>query len=415
MRRLFDILIASLLLLLSLPILCVGWWGRRRSVVVHGRLGVPLRYTALRGFARHRRLRPLCYLPLLVEIIAGRLSFVGPRPVWAARPAPGYVKSAARPGLVSPYLLQQRANIAHDGRDLADLRCVRGLTVKSYFSLLLRFFVSLVIGGKPRIVRDRIELLDIAIANYTMSDAVQRIGQLAQGAHCQQVAFVNPDCLNIAHRDADYHAVLDRTPLVFADGIGIHLALKWFVGTAMQDNVNGTDMFPRLCRLAEESALPIYFIGGQPGIAEAVAANAQQRFPRLQVAGYRDGYFSADETAAVIDTINQSGARILLTAMGAPRQEKWIDQHRSQLRCGVAIGVGGLFDFYAGRIRRAPLWMREIGLEWVYRLLQEPGRMWRRYVIGNPLFLWRAWRWARATKPCTRSAAIHSVAPPTHG
>ena len=119
------------------------------------------------------------------------------------------------------------------------------------------------------------------------------------------------------------------------------------------------------------------------------------RYPGLRIVGARDGYFGPEEEEGVVEAINRSGARILLVAFGAPRQELWLQRWRDRLEPGVCMGVGGLFDFYSGRIPRAPAWMRELGLEWVFRLMQEPGRMWRRYVIGNPLFLSRVWRQAR--------------------
>jgi len=120
-----------------------------------------------------------------------------------------------------------------------------------------------------------------------------------------------------------------------------------------------------------------------------------QRFPDLRIAGARDGYFTTEEEPAVVAEINDSGAAILLVAFGVPRQELWIASRRNELKTPVCLGVGGLFDFYSGRIARAPVWMREIGLEWVWRMLQEPKRMWRRYIIGNPLFLSRVWRQMR--------------------
>jgi hypothetical protein len=110
------------------------------------------------------------------------------------------------------------------------------------------------------------------------------------------------------------------------------------------------------------------------------------------IAGVRDGYFAPEESPAVLDQINQSGADILLAAFGAPRQEMWLAEQADRLAPPVRLGVGGLFDFYSGRVPRAPQWMREIGMEWLFRLTQEPGRLRRRYVIGNPLFLYRVWR-----------------------
>jgi N-acetylglucosaminyldiphosphoundecaprenol N-acetyl-beta-D-mannosaminyltransferase len=167
------------------------------------------------------------------------------------------------------------------------------------------------------------------------------------------------------------------------------------LGQGLRANVNGTDLFPHLCEAAARENLPIFLLGARPGIAQAAADAMVQRYPDLKVAGARDGYFGPDEDKTVVEAINASGAQILLAAFGAPRQELWIARWREHLTVAVAMGVGGLFDFYSGRIPRAPVWMREIGLEWVYRLLQEPGRMWRRYVIGNPIFLYRVWQQAR--------------------
>jgi N-acetylglucosaminyldiphosphoundecaprenol N-acetyl-beta-D-mannosaminyltransferase len=163
----------------------------------------------------------------------------------------------------------------------------------------------------------------------------------------------------------------------------------------LRENVNGTDLFPRLCEAASQAGLSIYLLGARPGIAEAAANKMRERYPGLHIAGARDGYFSPEEEAGVVAGINASGAAILLVAFGVPRQELWIERWRTDLQPRVCLGVGGLFDFYSGRIARAPVWMREIGLEWVWRLLQEPKRMWRRYIIGNPLFLSRVWRQTR--------------------
>jgi N-acetylglucosaminyldiphosphoundecaprenol N-acetyl-beta-D-mannosaminyltransferase len=197
--------------------------------------------------------------------------------------------------------------------------------------------------------------------------------------------------LNIAWRDPAYKATLRACDRVFADGIGLRLGGR-MLGVELRDNVNGTDMYPLLCQAAAKAGRSLYLLGARPGVAAAAAAAMRTRFPGLIIAGARDGYFSADEEDAVIEAINRSGAAILLVAMGAPRQEQWIARHRARLLPPIAMGVGGLFDFYSGRIRRAPPWMRKTGLEWVYRLLQEPGRMWRRYLIGNPLFLYRVSR-----------------------
>ena len=111
----------------------------------------------------------------------------------------------------------------------------------------------------------------------------------------------------------------------------------------------------------------------------------------MKIAGFHDGYFTEQQESSIIEMINHSGAAILLVGFGVPKQELWLALNREQLNPSVCMGIGGLFDYYSGRIPRAPVWMREIGLEWSWRLMQEPSRMWKRYIIGNPLFLYRVW------------------------
>jgi N-acetylglucosaminyldiphosphoundecaprenol N-acetyl-beta-D-mannosaminyltransferase len=142
----------------------------------------------------------------------------------------------------------------------------------------------------------------------------------------------------------------------------------------------------------------MFFLGARAGIAELAAQNMQGRYPDLCIAGTHDGYFSPEEESGVIRTINESGAKILFVAFGAPRQELWLAQHHEALAPSLRLGVGAALDFYSGSIPRAPQWLREIGFEWAYRLYLEPGRMWRRYVVGNPLFLYRVWLQSREPK-----------------
>jgi N-acetylglucosaminyldiphosphoundecaprenol N-acetyl-beta-D-mannosaminyltransferase len=119
-----------------------------------------------------------------------------------------------------------------------------------------------------------------------------------------------------------------------------------------------------------------------------------QKYPRLKICGFRSGYFDHDKDSdIVIGEINDSRPDILLVAFGAPLQEKFIRKNAQKIEARVLMGVGGLFDFYSGRIARAPYWMRQLGMEWVFRLMKEPRRMWKRYIIGNPVFLYRVFRW----------------------
>lgn len=233
-----------------------------------------------------------------------------------------------------------------------------------------------------------IRLMGTRIDNLSMDEAIAAIQQRMDGDGPTQVSFVNADCVNIAYRVPEYQQVLDRSGLVFADGIGMKIA-GCVLRQPVRENVNGTDLFPRLCRALVGSQRRLYLLGGRPGVADAVARWVQTHFPGVQICGTRDGYFGPREEPAVVREIAAAQADLLLVAMGAPRQEQWIARYLNQLDCKVAMGVGGLFDFYSERIPRAPYWMRKRGLEWAYRLWQEPRRLARRYLLGNPLFLWR--------------------------
>ena len=140
----------------------------------------------------------------------------------------------------------------------------------------------------------------------------------------------------------------------------------------------------------------MFLLGAAPGVAARMRQNLSDTYPGLDVVGEQHGYFDhADESSSVIEKINALKPNIVLVAFGAPMQEKWIHEHYKQIDSNVLIGVGGLFDFYSGDKKRAPLWMRKSGIEWMYRLYLEPGRLWRRYIIGNPLFMLRILRWKK--------------------
>jgi len=236
--------------------------------------------------------------------------------------------------------------------------------------------------------RERVCLLGIQVDNLTISDAVEAITQRAAGPDLAQVCFLNADCVNISRRDRQYLEVLHQADLVLPDGIGLRMA-GWAAGVRLRENVNGTDLFPRLCEALSGTGKRLFLLGAEPGVAEATRDWVARRYPGVSIAGCRHGYFSPDEDRAVVEQIARSGADVLLVAFGAPRQDLWIHRNLGALGVKVAMGVGGLFDFYSGRIPRAPSWMRRLGLEWLYRLYQEPGRLWKRYLIGNPVFLTR--------------------------
>lgn len=231
-----------------------------------------------------------------------------------------------------------------------------------------------------------LELLGLSITNITKEEALDRIDATTESLHTMH--FVNAHCINVAAKDAEYHAILANADALFADGSGIRLAGST-LGCPIVDNVNGTDLFPLLCSRFAKTGKRMFLLGSAPGVAEKAARWAEEYTGSSIIAGTYHGYFKTGEESSVIEAINASGAELLLVALGVPRQEKWIASVRSLLQVPLCMGVGALFDFYSGTVSRAPLWMRKIGLEWVWRLLLEPGRMWRRYIVGNVVFIVR--------------------------
>ena len=233
-----------------------------------------------------------------------------------------------------------------------------------------------------------IDIRDIRLTNISNEDAENAIDAALNTKVPVSIAFVNADCVNLAASDPAYRETLNCMDWVFTDGIGMKIAGK-MLGQPVRENVNGTDLFPRLCAQFSISGHRVFLLGAKPGVAAKVAQWATATYPGLRIAGTQDGYFRQDDIEQVIATIRQSGADVLFVAMGAPLQENWIRQYAEKSGATVTLGVGGLFDYYSGHMPRAPLWMRHLGLEWVFRLIQEPGRLWKRYLLGNWLFMAR--------------------------
>lgn len=252
-----------------------------------------------------------------------------------------------------------------------------------------RFSTALSKSRRPEIGPKRIlkteRVLGYDVVNAGMAEAVYWIADRAQSRTPTQIAFLNAHCANIARKDWRYRDTLENVDALLPDGSGISLAAKLDRKT-LGENLNGTDLFGPLCRCLAFRNIPVFFLGGRDGVAQAAAENTIAECPNLTVAGTHHGYFSPREEDEVIAKINASGARVVFVAFGVPSQETWIARVRHRLHAPVILGVGGLLDFASGRIPRAPLWMRKSGTEWLYRLKCEPRRMWQRYLIGNVTF-----------------------------
>ena len=387
-RRALDFLLSAIAVAALSPLFLLVYVGGRR-IARDRRLGrwgcVFHRFSFTSG--------PLRNLPALFNVLRGEMSWIGPRAVSPDEVSPldraAWRRFNVRPGLICLWWIRKRANIAYGSESESDSEYLDTRGVWNDFGIALRSIPAVLYGEGIALAPDRIELLGVPIDNLTMDEAVDTIIARTQSSAPAQICFVNADCVNITYRDREYRDLLRGCAMVLGDGIGVKLAGR-ILNSNIRQNVNGTDLFPELCRALEQSGAGLYLLGGKPGVVEDVASWIRERHPNLRIAGHRHGFFAAEETDSVTAEIRASGADLLLVAFGVPKQEKWIRHHLDATGVRVAIGVGGLFDFYSGRIPRAPVWMREAGFEWLYRFLQEPRRMWRRYFVGNVVFLWRA-------------------------
>jgi len=249
-----------------------------------------------------------------------------------------------------------------------------------------------------------LQLLGLRIDRIRLPELLNIVLHHVRQSTRATVLYVNVHCMNVADDDAAYRRILQEADLVYCDGTGVRLG-AWLSGQHLPQRMTGADWIDSLCRLATRERLTLFFIGGAPGAAIDAARVLQDRYKGLKIAGVRSGYDIAPD---VIEDINRSCADIVLVGMGTPRQEKWIATHRNQLQAPVVWAVGALFDFASGRIPRGPRWMTNHGLEWLCRLAAEPRKLWRRYLIGNPLFLWRIvrhyWRPRRLLRKEHRSS-----------
>ncbi len=235
----------------------------------------------------------------------------------------------------------------------------------------------------------------VTIARLTGAELVARALAAVDGAAAPlAVAFCNAHTAEIALKDATFARALERF-LVVNDGIGVELGARLLEGRGFPENLNGTDFLPRLFgALARPTR--VYLLGAKPGVAAQAAANFAGRFPHYAAAGARDGYFPKEAGGAVAAEVAAARPDIVLVALGNPGQELFIAEHFDALGARVVFGVGALFDFTAGRVRRAPHWVRALRAEWLYRLAQEPRRLARRYLIDTAVFLVAVLRLKRA-------------------
>ncbi len=234
-------------------------------------------------------------------------------------------------------------------------------------------------------------LLGVKILNVAMQRAVELLENALRnpGDRAHSVFFVNAHTLNLAAARQEYRAILNAGDFVFGDGTGVRWA-AWLQGVRIADNLVGTDFTPLLFQSTAGRGYSFFMLGSDEQTAGHAAEYARKTFPGWRLCGYHHGYLKTPElSAAIVDQINTARPDVLLVGMGNPLQEQWIHQYRSKLCVSLCMAIGGLFDYWAGNVSRAPQWLRGLGHEWIWRLFQQPLKKARRYLLGNPLFLMR--------------------------
>ena len=243
-------------------------------------------------------------------------------------------------------------------------------------------------SGQGNSPREGVYVFGSYIDALTWEMAISKISSWARNDESRYICICNVHSVVTALQDQRFKRIINNADMATADGMPIAWYLRKF-GYSNQKRINGPDLMWKYCKVAEKAGYPIYLIGSTEQTIEALKNRLETSFPNLEIAGHISPPFremSNFEDAQIVKSINDSGAKIVFVGLGCPKQEKWMADNRGKIN-SVMIGVGAAFDFHAGTAKRAPTWIQKSGLEWCHRLLSDPRRLWKRYLIANTIFL----------------------------
>jgi N-acetylglucosaminyldiphosphoundecaprenol N-acetyl-beta-D-mannosaminyltransferase len=232
---------------------------------------------------------------------------------------------------------------------------------------------------------DRIELMGCQIDNLSLEETLQVVERFIASGRPHQHVVVNVDKLVKARKDAQLRRIINDCALINADGMPVVWASR-ILGKPLKERVAGVDLFEALIKRSAEKGWRLYLLGAREEVVSRVKEIYEDLYPTLQVVGYRNGYWEPHEESNVVESVVRARADILFVAISSPKKEQFLGAYQERMRVPFAMGVGGSFDVASGKLKRAPRWMRSVGLEWFYRFLQEPRRMFRRYFIEDMAF-----------------------------
>lgn len=235
--------------------------------------------------------------------------------------------------------------------------------------------------------KNRVNILGVPVDMVNREEAFAVFEKIFREPGCSMIVTPNSEIVQNASKDEELKALIREADLIIPDGIGLVYASK-IMGCPLSERVTGIDFLETIIAHLAETGESIFFFGSKPGVADAAAARMKEKYPGLRVAGTQNGYFTPEEEPGIVEQINASGADFLCVALGAPKQERFIAQHREEFTSvRGAIGVGGSLDVWAGNLKRAPEFYRKHGLEWLYRFIQQPSRIGR--MAALPVFMLR--------------------------
>lgn len=240
-----------------------------------------------------------------------------------------------------------------------------------------------------------VDFLGLPLRAFTRMDFVDWIVARAKGPELCTAYAINAHSVNIAFSRRDYWNALQRSDVVYCDGISVLLGCR-LLGTPLPEKLTTTDCVGPISERCEKEGISIYILGNAPGVAKRAAESLKRRYPDLIIKGTRSGYFTPEQEPAIIAEIAALKPQLLWVGLGNPDQELWVERHRHQLKVPVCLTCGGMMDILSGQLTRPPRWVTDNGLEWAYRLVTHPRYTGRRYLIGNIAFLYRFARyWLR--------------------
>ncbi len=234
---------------------------------------------------------------------------------------------------------------------------------------------------------ERVKICNIPVDALTMNQTLEAIDKAIQEKRSIHHVVINAAKVVNANRDKELKDSIVQCDIINADGMSIVWALK-LLNKPIPERVAGIDLMENLVALAAQKHYKVYFLGAKEEVVKSVVEKYEAKYGTSIIAGYRNGYFGKEEEQEIASDIGRTGADILFVAMTSPKKEIFLNTYKQVIKVPFIMGVGGSFDVISGLVKRAPVWMQRNGLEWFYRVIQEPGRMWKRYLTTNTVFIY---------------------------